>query len=529
MVVLLVWALAATVCSSTDDAGGAGTIVYAAAEEPAGFNYNKAENETFTARDLAENLYFYASKADPGYRITFPGLAGQPTLVSKEPQVVEWRIRDEAVWSDGTAVTSEDLRYFREQLIDKDNLGSEHDGYDLMSDVAAVDDKTIRVTFSPKPYTDYEMLWNAVPQAAHLKAQPGGFNTGLDESPGPSAGPFQFKEWKKGESLTLVRNPRWWGQPQPALRSIVFRFIPESGAQINALANGEVDMIAPEPDVDVVRQLADVAATGAAAYTLAFGPSWDLFTFNLRNPILADVRVRRAIAHAVDRDRIVDTVLKPITTDGKRLDNSVYMNNHPAYEAHGAQYARPDPDAARRLLDEAGWVIGQGGVREKDGNRLSMRITAPAGLARYEETADSAIAQLREVGIELRSDDCDLGCLAERAYQGDFDVLASGWGGNMAAVSLIKNIFSTGGEQNFGKFSSPAFDALIEQALTVPDASQQAAIANRADEALWDELPALPLYQAPTLLAVSSRFVGIADNPNGDGVFWNSHTWTERG
>ncbi|MEA2703066.1 MAG: glutathione transport system substrate-binding protein [Actinomycetota bacterium] len=529
-----VLAVVATACSSTgSDVPAGGTLTFATSDELPGFNVNKAENETPTARDVAENVFFYAFKADPSYAKTFPGLDGgrPPTLVSTNPQVVEWKIRKEAVWSDGTPVTSEDLRYFQSQIVAKDSLSTAHEGYELMKDVTVVDDKTLRATFDPRPYPEYQTLFAAVPQAAFLEGQPGGFNTGLDESPGPSAGPFQFEKWKKGDSLTLVRNPRWWGAPSltPPLGSIVFKFIPDASAQVEALANGEVDMIAPEPDIDLVQQLANVDATRHIRTSLEFGPNWDELAYNLRNPILADVRVRRAIAHAVDRNAMVDKLVKPITSDATRLDNFVYMTNHPDYQAHGTQYGTADPDAARRLLDEAGWTGGKDGIRERNGERLSLRVTAATGQARYEQLAELASAQLRAVGIDLRSDNCDLDCLVERVYKGDFDVVTLGWGGNISAVSLIKGIFSSAGEQNFGKFSSAAFDDLIAQAQSVPDPAQQAALANKADEVLWEELPGLPLYQPPTLFAVSEQFVGMADNPNGDGIFWNSDTWGQRG
>jgi peptide/nickel transport system substrate-binding protein len=526
MAIVLAWALVAAACSSTQtpETGSATTLVFAASDEPSGFNLNKAESQTPTTRDVAENVFFYAFKADPNYGKVFPGLERPPELVSRDPQVVEWRINQKATWSDGTPVTAQDLLSFKEQVLAPGNLSTEHEGYDQMTDLVAVNDKTVRATFGP-PYADYESLWVAVPQARFVKNQPGGFNTGLDESPGPSAGPYMFKEWKRGESITLVRNPNWWGDPKPALESIVLRFITDHEAQVNALANGEVDMIAPNADLSLVQRVRKVADTGRFRSSVTFGPNWDLFTYNVANPVLSDVRVRRALTYALDRDAMLDKVVKPITPDARRLDSFTYMANSPDYQAHGAQYARADPDAARRLLDEAGWVPGKDGIREKAGQRLSLRMTAPSGFPRFEQAAELATAQLKPVGIELRSDNCTVDCVLERATKGDFDVLSAGWLGNISTVSLIKSIFGSTGQSNFGMFKSTRFDDLVNQALSVADAREQAALANQADQVLWDELPGVPLYQAPTLFAVSNRFVGMADNANGDGIFWNSHTW----
>jgi peptide/nickel transport system substrate-binding protein len=529
-----IMAMVAAGCSSSGEDVPSGATLIVASSEPKGFNFNSTEHSSAATNDIVQNLHFYAFKADPGYGKTFPGLEGPPKLLSTSPQVVEWTIKKQAAWSDGTPVTSDDLIYFRSQLLAEGSDAIEHAGYDQMTAVAAVDDKTVRATLDP-PFADYESLWTAVPQAAFLRAHPGpdpskpAFNTALNDEPGPSAGPFEFGEWKRGESITLVRNEAWWGDPQPTVESIVFRFIPEGAAQVQALANGEVDLITPAADLDLVQQVENLAATHDVRYATAFGPTWDLLTFNLRTPALADVRVRQAIAFALDRNAMADAVMRPIAADARQLDSFIYMSNQPEYRAKAAQYHSRDLAAARRVLDEAGWVPGSDGVRAKGDQRLSLRISPITDVARFEAAAELATAQLKEVGIELQSDGCPFECMFERLELGDFDILSAGWNGTTFPVGVISHIFTTGGEQNYGKFSSPAFDDLIAQAASVANADEQAALANRADEVLWDELPGIPLYQAPSLMAVSNRFVGPAMNANGDGVFWNSNTWGPEG
>ncbi len=520
-------ALLAAGCSSSDEAGDPArgpTLVVAVSELPTSFNANESGNETQVTNDLAQILYFYAYKVGPDYEQTYPGLLRPPELVSTSPsQVVRWTIHPDAVWSDGTPVTTDDIRFYYEQVVAPDTVAAEHEGYDRIERLAVIDSKVFEATFEPA-YPDYLSLWNGVPQAAWIRSQ-GGYEIALDNEPGPSAGPFVFDRQVPDVSITLVRNQRWWGEETPGLGSIVFRSVPDSGAQVQNLESGEIDLITPRADEDLIQQVQGLAASGAFRAELGFGPNWDLFGFNLAHPILADLRVRRAIAHALDRNAILDRVMKPMSTDARRLDSFVYMANQPQYVAHGAEYHARNLEAARALLDEAGWT-GSGGVRTNTaGERLSVRVSAITGIARFEAAAELAIAQLAEIGFELRSDDCPVDCLLPRAIDGDFDILSFGWTGNTFPITNISHIFATGGPQNFGQFSNAEFDGLIGRAATVADPAEQVILANRADEVLWRALPGITLYQAPTLMAASNDFVGMGVNANGDGTFWNTQTW----
>ena len=357
-VALAVVATTVAACGRTSTSIPPGTVVYAVGGTLDGFNVNTGKDSNEAARDVAVNTFFYAVKVAPDFTLTFPGLEGgaAPRVVSTNPQVVEWVIRRQAVWSDGTPVTSEDLRYFHEQVMDPENDVATQVGYKQITNLEVVNDKTIRATFDPA-YSEFQSLWTSVPQAAFMKAAPGGWNKGLNDEPGPSAGPYvvNTKLFVRGESLVLEPNPKWWGDPRPGIKSIVFRFISE-GSQVEALKNGEVNLIAPAPAPDLVSTLKGLSDVRT---DLAPSPEWPQLLFNPANPILAEPSVRRAIAHAVDRDAIVDLAVRPMMGSAAKLDSLdsfVYLPNQPGYEAHGAEYAHADAAMARKLLDEADWV-----------------------------------------------------------------------------------------------------------------------------------------------------------------------------
>ena len=503
-----------------------GTITYGADQEPTGFNGNTSKDNGTSVKNVITNLHYFAAKANPDLTLDFIGLEGEPTLVSEDPQVVEWKIKQEAVWSDDTPVTSADIEYFYENVINPANDVASRIGYDQITNFESVDDKTFRATFDPK-YAEYEGLWgDGIPQAAFMQAQAGGWNTGLDTNPGPSAGPFLFTEtsYLPGESLTLERNDAWWGEDKPTLDSIVFRFLPESTTQADALRNQEVDMIYPQPQLDLVEQVQQLEPDVTS--DIKFAAQFEQLTFNLANPVLAELPVRRAIAYAVDRNAIVDRLMKPFSAEASRLDNRVFMTNQDDYEAHGEEYAEQDLAAAKAAMEGAGWALGADGVYAKGGQRAAFRLTTTTGNALREQQLELIRAQLAEVGMEATIDNCPSTCVfGERLPQGNFDVANFAWIGGTTPINGITQLYTSGSDSNYGKYNNPEWDALGREALSEFDEEIRIGLGNQLDSVLWDDMVVLPLYQKPNFLAVTSNAVGIEAHTTLEGPFYNSQLW----
>jgi len=503
-----------------------GIITYAADQEPTGFNGNTSKDNGTSVKNVIENLNYFAVKINPDLTLDFIGLESAPTLVSEDPQIVEWKIKEEAVWSDGTPVTTADIQYHHESRIDPANDVASRIGHDQITQFEAVDDKTFRATFEPK-YSEYEALWgDGIFQAAFAKAQPGGWNTGLDTNPGPSAGPYLFEEgaFVPGESLTLVKNDQWWGEDTPTLDSIVFRFLPESTTQADALRNQEVDLIYPQPQLDLVEQVQQLEPDVVSE--INFGPTFEHLTFNLANPVLAELPVRQAIAHAVDRNLIVERLMKPFSADASRLDNRVFMSNQDGYVAGGEEYAEQDLEAAKALMEGAGWALGSDGVYAKGGQRAAFRLTTTAGNALREQQLELVRSQLAEAGMEATIDNCPSTCVfSERLPEGNFDIANFAWVGGATPINGVTQLYTTGSDSNYGGWTNPEWDALGVQALSELDPATRIEFGNQLDAILWDEMVVLPLYQKPTFIANTSNAVGIEDNSSNEGPFWNSQVW----
>lgn len=500
-----------------------GQIVFGAEEEPSGFNYATSKDSIIAVRDAIENIFFFAVKSRPDGTLTYPGLTGEPKIVSENPQVVEWQISPKATWSDGTSVTTADISYHFDNVTDPKQEVASRVGYENISELKVVDDKTFRATFA-KPYGDFRGLWQAIPQAAHLKAQPGGWQDGLNQNPGPSAGPYMFESWEKGTSITLVPNPKWQGDPAPTVDRLVMRFLPESSTLPDALRNQEVDVIFAQAQTDLLQDLEQVPGLKTKVVQ---GPTFEHLVLNLKDPIIADPAVRQAIAYGVDRDAIVEGLVKPFFAEAEPLDNMVLPGlATPGYEGHGNAYQKRDVQAAAAALDQAGWRAGADGIRAKNGKPLAIEFSTTAGNERREQALELIKSQLRDVGIDVKIDTCPPACLfSERLPAGDFQVTLKSWSGSPFPIADATARFTTGGGDNYSAYSSTKVDKLAAQARAALDPAEQATFANAMDEALWQDLPMIPLFQRPDLAAYRSSLVGMEPNGTRDGMFWNAAAW----
>lgn len=230
---------------------------------------------------------------------------------------VRYTIRDEAVWSDGTQITGDDFQYTLDIILDPD-LPTFKATYEDIVDSNHTD-KTFEYTLSA-PTTQFETIFGVIiPKHA---VEGSDFIGDWNDTLWPSAGPFVFDQWQKGEFIRLVRNDNYWrsdpetGQQLPYLDSVIFRFIPETESIINAFRAREIDMIQPPPSTDTIETLQALEAEGASVEVLS-GPVWEHLNFQfgdnrlVRNPdsVNDNLNYRKAVAHAVNRKVIVDDIL----------------------------------------------------------------------------------------------------------------------------------------------------------------------------------------------------------------------------
>jgi peptide/nickel transport system substrate-binding protein len=538
IVVAAVLALVAAGCGGDDDSPGdqaqggtesvrdGGQIVFGADQEPTGFNIGTSKDNGTSVAVVIRNVWPSAYRVKPDFTVEPYLLEGPATVVSQNPFTIEWKIRADASWDDGTPVSADDFEFFWQSCNgkNKDADCATTTGYDQIETLEKPDPKTVRTIFKA-PFSEYESLFGNIPPAHEAKKRAAGiegWNNAFNDSPGPSAGPYRFESWQKGSTLTLVRNEKWWG-PKAHLDKIIYRFLPESSAQPPALQNNEVQMIYPQPQLDQVNVVKGMSGIKSS---VGFGPSFEHLTFNFKNQFLALPEVRQAIAFGVDRQAIVDTLMKPFSDKASQLDNRVFVSTQPGYAAHGRDYATVDQARARAALEKAGFTRGGDGIYMKDGKRLQLRLSTTAGNKLREQQGVLIQSQLKPVGIDIRIDNSDSRTLfGKRLPNGDFDIANFGWIGTPFPAGSAKQIYETGSDSNFGEYSNPKVDELAAKALAEVDDAKRTALLNEADELMWSDLVNLPLYQKPTFLAFADRYLNIEDNTTTETPFWNVEQW----
>lgn len=425
-------------------------------------------------------------------------------LASASPQTITYRIAERATWSNGRAISWEDLRSQWRALSGADARyeGYSNVGYqDITSIKRGASDKEAVVTLR-RPFAEWQGLFNLlVPQ--ELTRDPEQFNKGwLTQAP-ITAGPFTIAAIDNtGKTITLERNPEWWGE-RPPLKRVILRVL-DPAARADELASGGIDLYPIGADLDLFTraQSMDGVEIRQAPERVA-----GQLTFNGGDgALLRDEELRRAIAQAVDPQEITDTLLGKIVPGAKPVGNHILPPTDSGYRDN-AHVLPHDRDAARRALDRLGWKP-DGKYRAKGGRSLSLRFVAqstPTG-----RTVSGIVReQLAAVGVEARIESVPL----EKFYDdyllpGNFDLIAFEWTKSAAPFAHDRPVFQKPRGKdfgsNFGRIHIPEIDRLYDQGLGELDLRKRQDIANRIDVLAWKHAHHLPLYAGSGSYAVRS-------------------------
>ena len=543
--VALVLSLAAAACGGGGGEGGTaqpeksgssspaaakmgGSITYAADQEPTGFNSLTSKDAGTSVVNVVQGVLPSVFQTHPDFSVQLnENLMDSAELTVEDPQTIVYKIKQNAAWSDGVPISAKDfIQVWQAQngTNDKFDVASTTGYEDIGSVTGSDNDKTVTVVFEDK-FADWKSLFGLMPPAHILQANPAGveagWNTGLDKGIPVSGGPFKIGDYKPTDSLTLVRNDAYFG-PKAPLDSVIFRFLPESTTQPDALRNNEVQLIYPQPQLDLVSQVEGLPGVKSETN---FGLSFEHLDFNFKTPGLDDVAVRKAIALGTDREAILKRTVAQFSDKAEVLGNRIYVNNQEEYVDNGEQYAKADVAGATKLLEDAGYTKGANGIYAKGGTPLSFRFSTTSGNALRETQGELFKSQMQAIGVDIKIDNSPSKVLfGERLPKGNFDIANFAWVATPFATAN-KSIYSTDAGQNYGKYSNPAVDKMFIEANTILDDAKRAEAFNAIDKALWDDMVTIPLYQKPTFIAYSDKYVNVGDNASSVGPFWNVGEW----
>ncbi|HEV2131522.1 MAG TPA: ABC transporter substrate-binding protein, partial [Longimicrobiaceae bacterium] len=318
-------------------------------------------------------------------------------------------------------------------------------------------------------------------------------------------GLFRFGSWQAGQNLTLEANPEV-PEGRPALDRVVMRFVPDLNAAMTELLAGQGDMLQKLPP-DQRQRVA--AAPNVELHTAPrVRPAWIAWNTDLE-PV-NDPRVRRAILMGIDREQIARGLFGEVGAPALSPIPS-RLWEHSA----GVQPIPYDPAAARRLLQDAGWVDRDGGsVREKNGRPLRVEVDYNVAEQTRGDVLVAIQAMLRDIGVQLVPRAYERTTWVERLRSRQFQGSLWGWGWgpgvmgpNAAMVFHSRSIPPNG--PNFAGYSNPRVDSLIDVALVTRDTAQARRIWAALEQQLIDDAVYAPLYMDPELYGVHERFRNV--------------------
>lgn len=518
-----------------------GQITYALEQNIPNWNLNSAEGNLFAAGTTLRTILPATFTSTPDFEPTMnEDLLVSAEQTGDEPQTIVYEIAPDAVWNDGTPITADDFAYnWRvrngEDCPDCANAGTQ--GYDQVASVEGSNEgRTVTVTYET-PFADWRVLWSgdAPLYPAHIAAEQGDLNTpdGLAAAfeyfgatvPDYSAGPYQIEEWQDNVALTTVPNPQWYGETQPALDRIIYRIITDATQAPIALQNNEVQVIYPQPQVDLVQQVTDMP--GVSQWQ-SLGLTWEHFDFNLNNEFLADRALRQAMFTAVNRQDLIDSTVGQFNDEVEPLNNHNFVPGVDGYEDVVSQTGQGsgDIEVARQILADAGYTGAEDGgqLTSPDGEAVPpLRIRYTTGNTLRQSQSELFAQYVAPLGVDITIDPTD--ALGTTLDTGDYDIMVFAWVASPYPFSGGVQLWTTGSGSNYGDYSNPEVDRLITEAATSTDRDAAVEALNESNRIMAEDAYVLPLYQKPTFIAVQDTVANVRDNATLDSPTYNVAEW----
>ncbi|NOY44144.1 MAG: peptide-binding protein [Deltaproteobacteria bacterium] len=475
------------------------------------------------SHSVAGLIYNGLVKYDGEYNVV--GDLAESWEVSDDNLTITFHLRKGVRFHDGAPFTARDVEFTYRVTMDPNTLTAYRGDFEPVESVEVVDDYTLRVRYK-EPFAPALISWGAAVLPRHLLEGKDINTSELGRKP-VGTGPFRFVEWLTGQRIVLERNPDYFdtdpdtGMQLPYFSRYVFRIIPDLGVQFNELMAGKIDMMGLKPlqwtrqtDNDRFRSQYNKYKYLANAYTY--------LGYNLEKPMFQDVRVRRALTHAIDKNEIVEGVLQGLgvpATGPYKPGTWVYNPDVPKYPY--------DPDRARKLLAEAGWTDTDGdGVLDKDGKPFRFTVLTNQGNDQRLKTAEIIQQRLKAVGIQIEIRVLEWAAfINEFVKPGKFDAVILGW--TITQDPDLYDVWHSSkavpGGLNHTHYRNAEVDDLLVRARKTFDRAERKRLYDRFQEILAEDQPYTFLYVPYALVAVSNRVHGIRPAPAG--ITYNFERW----
>jgi len=433
----------------------------------------------------------------------------------------DWRMLDDRTYlfdirkgikfHNGQLLTAADVKFTYESILDPNNRSPKRG---LLRSLQSLEQTgtfqlRFRLTAPHAPFVEQFTL-GIVPANSAIAA--------TSTQPPLGSGPFMLQAVESGEKVTLKANSDYW-EGKSSLPGLVFKNVPDAIVRVLEFKKGSIDFMQNDLEPDVLPWLRRSTGADIDAHQ---GTTFQYIGINLTHPILKHAKVRQALAHAIDRDRMIRHLLKDTATAA----NSLLSPLNWAYAASAQRWSY-DPARAKQLLDEAGF-------NDPDGDgplprfRLSFKTT---NIDLRRRIAEALKEQLQQVGIELEIRSYEWGTFFSDVKRGNFHLYSLAWVGVMDPDIFFQIFHSASAPpngDNRGRYSNPQIDRLLEQGRMTTDIATRKLIYRRVQEILAEDLPYVPLWWWKNVIVKKASIQSFTPYPDGDLISLKEASFRQR-
>lgn len=396
----------------------------------------------------------------------------------KDDTHIEFKLHDGITFSDGSPLTAEDVKFTYDMGLE--NKLSVLKG---LVEVNVIDPLTVEIVIDSYS-NEFLRSLASVPVSIQSKAA---YESGIDEPYLIGSGPYKLEKWEQDEYVTFVKNENYWGDKKGVSDKITFRPIKEASTRAIALQNGEID-VCIDPSMD---NLPDLEADENITVFQRPGTRLFYFAFNVEQEPWNNLKLRQSVAHAIDRQAIIDVVLM-----GKGKSQTTILNRGlwSFYdEMEGYPY---DVEKAKQLLQESGYTPDK---------KIPLLISNESD---YNQVAQLIQANLKAIGIDIEIQTVEPATLKTECNKGTQGLYLWRWNEDNKVDFVYRDLFYTGSGSNYSHYSDPKADELTDKVLTEKDPEQRLKYSQELQEYLVNAVPQVPLYIKDLIIAYNKNLQG---------------------
>lgn len=456
-----------------------------------------------TSSTVSNQIYEGLTRYEGNYKMV--GALARSWEVSADGKTWTFKLRDGITWHDATPFTSADVKYTYDRLLDANTKSPKRKNYTFIRHVETPDELTVRFVLLEPHGAFLDKMTLGIISKKH--GEQVGTLDAYDHNP-VGTGPFRYKEWIREERIVLEANTSYW-QGRPYLDKVIFKPLPDHHQRLQALRKGEVHYMS-SLSVDDLRRLESperFEVFRVPALSFAY------LALNNQNPLFRDIRVKEALASAVDKNTIIREVLGGLAVPS----SGPYSPANEYYHNPGVKKFAYNPDLARQLLDAAGYKPGRDQLRQNVlGKKLEFSVMVRSGDEMWKQIATLCQKWFLDIGVKMNIEYVDWATMNRRLDERDYEsaMLSFVPGPDPDQYNLWHSSAIDGGFNDWC-YKNPDVDKLLEQGRRESEPAIRKAIYFKVQEVLAADVAAIWLYHPYTLSVLDQKYKGMVPEPMG--------------